>query len=1044
MPFVGREDQREEIERLFDATLAGRGAFALLVGEPGIGKTRLADTMADAAGARGFRVAWGRAWESGGAPAFYLWLQIFEALEIPFPDASTAADADAARFQILHDATRALRRAAAQSPLLLILDDLHVSDLSSLFLLHFVARELRTMRVTVLATCRDVDAGTSPAVEHELARVKREATTLHLPRLGRDDVRGMLAEVAGEAGREHEEAVWNATQGNPLFVEEIGRLLLAHHMAEGASVPIPQGVRGVIRQRLGLFDPDELGVLEVAAVIGVELDLEVLARAAGASRDLVERTLRAARRALVLVDAPGGRLRFGHALFRDVLYFDLPTERRAALHLRIAEALERADGAPAKTEIAHHAIAAGTLGLPRLTARVLAAARALTLGFAPDDAVRLLERAAPIVSNNGSEGELTEVEFELGRAKWRSGDAAGATSTCQRIVDRARAAGDGVLFARAVLEYGAEFTIGVTDAKLHALLEEAVRLLPPGNPGLAARLEARLAASSQPAPDPAAAADRAVRAVRAARALGDDATLLDVLHAAGAALGDAAYVPERVEMQIDAVRLATRLDDRPKLLRATLRLVMDLMEHGDVAGTDAYIDAYESAARATRQARHMWLVPVLRAMRATFEGRWSDAIALEEEARETLSTLGDPVLSAVLMHHRFHRLRAQGARAELLALEPELLAVASRWNASEAYIAFFKATVRASAGDLETAREALARCTLDSVPGRIRVAFSVIAETALLLGETERAEIFYERMLPWSKLFTVYGSSGFAVGPSYARLLGGFAALREQWDVAEQHLEDARARAEATFARPELRRVLLAQADLSERRDRRGDVRRAAELRERANAIEAELAKVRPSAPPEASQVVATPVPAIAPSSHGSVRPAGRSLRVEQEGDTWCVTFGESTCRVKDSRGMHYLAKLVERAGEEVHALDLVGTSTDVDLGDAGEHLDAAARAAYKARLDDLREEIADAERSGDRPRAARCKSEVEFLAAELSRAFGLGGRARRSGSAAERARVAVTRRLKETVRRIRELSPEVGTRLEKGVKTGTFCSYEP
>ena len=138
------------------------------------------------------------------------------------------------------------------------------------------------------------------------------------------------------------------------------------------------------------------------------------------------------------------------------------------------------------------------------------------------------------------------------------------------------------------------------------------------------------------------------------------------------------------------------------------------------------------------------------------------------------------------------------------------------------------------------------------------------------------------------------------------------------------------------------------------------------------------------------------------------------------------------------------LAMLVARPDTEVHVLDLSGGAAIRGQPDAGPALDAKARGEYESRLGDLREELAEAESFGDAGRAEAAREEIDFIARELSRAFGLGGRARRSGADAERARVNVRRRLKDAITRIGEQSDRAGRYLENTVKTGTYCRYTP
>lgn len=175
-----------------------------------------------------------------------------------------------------------------------------------------------------------------------------------------------------------------------------------------------------------------------------------------------------------------------------------------------------------------------------------------------------------------------------------------------------------------------------------------------------------------------------------------------------------------------------------------------------------------------------------------------------------------------------------------------------------------------------------------------------------------------------------------------------------------------------------------------------------------------------------------------------------------REGDCWSVSFDERTVSLRHLKGMRYLARLLAEPGREFHVLDLVAAETigsvhgerraggRATLGDAGEMLDAHAKSAYRRRLAEIDEDIEDARASGDDLREAQADAERDFLVRELSRAVGLGGRGRRAGSASERARVAVTRALRQTMARIDEHHPELGEHLGRTIRTGTYCSYQP
>ncbi|HEV8319213.1 MAG TPA: response regulator [Vicinamibacterales bacterium] len=181
-----------------------------------------------------------------------------------------------------------------------------------------------------------------------------------------------------------------------------------------------------------------------------------------------------------------------------------------------------------------------------------------------------------------------------------------------------------------------------------------------------------------------------------------------------------------------------------------------------------------------------------------------------------------------------------------------------------------------------------------------------------------------------------------------------------------------------------------------------------------------------------------------------SLRGLGGTAVFRREGEFWTIAFEGTAFRLKDAKGLHYIAALLRAPDREVHALDLVISQAPSDGaplavgGDAGPILDAEAKAQYKERLDDLEEELREAERWNDRERAGRAKEERDLLAHELAAAAGLGGRDRKASSDAERARINVTRAIKGALEHIAKSSPELARHFEATLRTGTFCSYAP
>jgi hypothetical protein len=191
----------------------------------------------------------------------------------------------------------------------------------------------------------------------------------------------------------------------------------------------------------------------------------------------------------------------------------------------------------------------------------------------------------------------------------------------------------------------------------------------------------------------------------------------------------------------------------------------------------------------------------------------------------------------------------------------------------------------------------------------------------------------------------------------------------------------------------------------------------------------------------------------------GDERPVASFDVFRREGDYWSVSFDGHTVRVRDLKGMRYLARLLADPGREYHVLDLVAAETGSDaqvdssraaglpraaLGDAGEGLDAQAKDAYRRRLTEIEDDLEQARAIGDAERAAQADAERDFLVQELGRAFGLGGRDRRAASASERARAAVTRAVRQAMTRIAEHHPQLGQHLSRTIRTGTYCAYVP
>jgi energy-coupling factor transporter ATP-binding protein EcfA2 len=1079
-PLLGRGPELARIARAIDDLTASRGNVLFLVGEPGIGKSRLADEIASQARARGSLVAWGRSWDGGGAPAYWPWTQILETLlQGLTAQALVAAIGDSARllpplvpdlrshvravrsdpdraqarFALFQAAARLLRWRSQSQPLVLLLDDLHAADHASILLLDFLARELSAVPVLLVACHRDVEAHMSPEVEAALARASRDVDRLLLRRLDRAETAALIEQAAAGLGNEATSAVFEATQGNPLFVDQTLKLLSSEQARAAGSLPVMYGVRELLRRRLRSLSEPARAALAVASVVGEQFSLALLAEASGQPADQLLDLMAEATALATLVERPERRYQFSHALIREVVYRDLPRSQRLQLHAAVGRALERvhADDLDAPyAEIAHHFLDAAPAELEAGPRYALKAAVQALERFAWEDAAAVLERARVALELAPNLGQLRgEVLLALGLARIRAGDVDTGKRLCQQAAELARRHADGPLLARVALAYGAEITAAIIDPALVKLLEEALACLPEAEPALTARVKARLAAAMQPSEEPQVPIALAREAIALARGLGDRTTVLEVLHDAMAALMD--YVPadERLPLNLEVESLASEMEDPIRALRANQRLVIDHLERGELAMADARIAACDRLGRELPQLRQHWRFPLLRAVRAAFEGRFADADRLATEAEATAAGLGLHPRASLLLHGYVVRRLAE-RDDEALALEPELLASWTGLRVAEEFATMLLAATRARLGDLGEARARLAQIPPGSfVFGHHEpCTMAELGEVVVALDDRERAGPLYDRLSPLAGRLRCIGLAGPSCDGAYDEVLGALAFTLGRPEAGFRHLEAAVADLERLGGRPALARAQYQLAVRLRARGRPDDLDRAARLLASATAtaealpLPRLLSVLRTGAP---GPTVTTPAPqTLVP----DVQQLSFDLR--REGEVWSVSCNGRLARLKDSRSMRTLALLVSNPDREFHVLDLVSGGDPGppdrarDLGDAGELLDGQARQSYQRRLAELRDTVAEAESLGDDHRAGRAREEIELLGAELSRALGIGGRQRRAGVAAERARVAVQRRVRDAIRRIAEAIPEAGRHLQWAVRTGGFCSYRP
>ena len=1052
---VGRDGILAELRRVVDEAAAGHGHLLLLTGEAGIGKTTMLTAAAGHAESRGARVAWGWGWPGEGAPGYWPWVQVMRTLglDIPWPaeeSGHAARDAPASeRFRLFDEVTSLLLAESRIQPLLLLLDDLQWADQPSQLLLDFLARRLPAGAVAVVGSYRDTEPTPGPAPGPALAALAARTTVLPLTGLGPDAVGDLVADVVGDRrAAEVAAGVHRRTGGNPFFVQQVSWLLRSGQ--EG----IPPGVHEALELRFAALPGAAAAALRAAAVVGPRFTADLVARAAMQPPGAVTEALAAAVRARVVSPDGADAYRFAHDLFREYAYDQLPAAERASLHQRIGQALKARRAAVAGislAELARHFVLADPASAQAWEYSA-AAAREATAQLAYEEAVRHWEHAVAAADARPADRSGALLELAEARRRAGQGQAAGQAYLRAAVLARgdktlippgppregmARAGPDPDGLARAALGLHA---IGTRTWRppdqVVALLSEALDVLGsgPGREPLRLHVMASLArALAWHGLDLPRARKLAAQAVAAARVAGDPLTLASCLLAQHHAIWAAGTARKRLRIAVEVAGLADRSGDQEILLEARLLAATDRLELAD-PGFRAELDEFIRLAEASRQPRFRYAALVRRATLALLAGRLAEAERLIGQAEMLGEECGEPGVRDVRYDQGWDLLTAQGRLGELGGTLPEMFPDPESAQARGA-----RALVMLASGARAEAAEAVApllRIGPETIPpDRQRLlGLSYAAELAAAFGAEPVAERLYAALLPYEDQTVVSGAAITFKG-AVAHYLGLLAAVLGQAATAARHLE----RAVATHDRLDaaawsLRsRYQLATVWLGEPERRAAGVAALAEVAPAARKLGlAQLARDAEAAGFAAGQV---------PVSDGVFA---------RDGAMWTLAYGGVTVRMRDAKGLSDLAVLLAAPGRQVPAADLIAAAgagqaglADLRLG-ADEVLDATARRQIRARLASLGEDIAEAESWNDPERAARARAERDALLRELAAAAGPAGQPRLLGDQSERARKAVTARIRDVISRIEPVHPALASHLRESITTGTRCSYSP
>lgn len=857
----------------------------LVTGEPGIGKTRLAEEVAARAEAAGTRVLWGRAFDGEGAPPFWPWIQVLracvrdatadqrgpaEAADVearaaqaalallapdgpPEPPAGSEADPAEparARFQLFHAVTSFFVTTARARSMVLILDDLHWADASSLLLLRFLAGEIRDTPMLVIAAWRDEDLAPGHPLGALLTTVAKDRLGGHLALRGLNAPEAArLMELTARATPPAAlaRAVHDGTEGNPFFIGEIVRLLAAEGRLPAIAgdtdgLPLPRSVHEVIGRRLYRLPAPCRRVLAVAAVFGREFGLGALRRAPDLTGQPLLEALTQAEAARVIAAVPGalGRYRFVHALLRETLYAGLPSAERVRLHRQAGEALEvyyALNPEPHLAELAHHFVLAAPAGDADKAVDYAGRAADHAVGrLAFEEGARLFRLALQALDLHTADDDRRRCDLllALGDAQIRAGDLHGAGESAMRAVAIARALRDGERLARAVLTLGERWGVdyGGADRASLALLEEALEVLAGGPTTLRARVLVRFGRVLMFAGDCHHAVEVSRRAIAEARDAGDPPTLLYVLARAQWQLCIEQSIADRLAAAGELSRLATALRDEGMALEARQYRLCAALEAGDIATVDCELEQYAWSASRLRQPLYVWMATAYQAMRALLAGRFAAAEQLSRQAAAVAGGATVPEAGQVLAAQLGLLRRFQGRSAELLA---PTRAFCRKYPAVAAWRAVL-AQLCCEAGRLDEARAEIDRLTaadLAAVPRDTGwwTALAYLAEACALLGDAGRAARLYDVLLPYDGRLLVGPWDIVCLAPA-SYYLGLLAAASDRRQAAERHLEAAAQQAAGIGARPWLACIHVELARLL--RDETGagaDAQRAARSR---------------------------------------------------------------------------------------------------------------------------------------------------------------------------------------------------------------------
>lgn len=792
-PMAGRDAELAALTELLDRAATGRPSYAVLTGEPGIGKSRLAAELVLVARRSGARVLVGRCSQDDGAPPLWPWKGVLDGLGEELLEDAPADDGEGGQFRAWERIARIVRTAARDQPTVVVLDDLHWADTSTLRVLRLLAETTDQARLMVLGIWRThpEPVGELAAAAEALARM--HALRLQLGGLPAEDVAMVFAGVTARGlGAADAVALRARTDGNPFFLVELARLA-GTRGAPGDE--LPTAVSDVLNRRLLRLPEATVAALRTAAVIGRQFDTPTLATVTGIDEDDLIDVVEPAQAAGLVREDGIDHYRFAHALVRDTLQAGMSASRRARAHARIAEALAGAPGR--ETEVARHWRQAGPSYGDRAWRSAVEAATVARRLFAYDQAAELLEGALVSLDSDGqaTPRDRYELLMALMEAYRWAAQLPDLVATVEQAIEVGKRLGDPEAVARAAVSTteGVLWRSGPPGAineTVVTALRGSLDRLPPEDGEL--RCRTMLALANELYDTVGWDERRALcdEGLAMARRLGDPLLLMHACQVAFVALWHAQTAGERLALVREALDLARRTrSHRAVVVCATLHAAV-LSELGRV---EEMWRAVAVAREVAQEQRILFGEMVLagleipwHAMAGRFDRCERLLARLEELGRRMSHSNVDETTAAALLAVRWW----QGRPGEMVPVLEAFDETAYPFAASIAVYLW-------QAGEHARAREVYAErgAPLEHDNDISLLAWAHAAQLALHLGEPGLGADAYARLAPLAGMNTCAGSS-LALGPVDSYLALAAAAAGER-DLAAKHADDALALAAA-------------------------------------------------------------------------------------------------------------------------------------------------------------------------------------------------------------------------------------------------------